>query len=78
MLRESQQKYEFAVHRSANKIEVKNAVERALNVKVVHVNMMRVRGKVKRLGRFSGRTPDWKKAIVTLKPGQKLDLFEGA
>jgi large subunit ribosomal protein L23 len=47
-------------------------------VKVVDVNMLRVRGKIKRLGRFTGRKPDWKKAIVTLKAGEKLDIFEGA
>jgi large subunit ribosomal protein L23 len=77
-LREGQNKVAFAVHPSANKIEVKAAVEKMLNVKVVDVNMMSVRGKIKRLGRFAGRKPNWKKAIVTLKPGQKLDIFEGA
>lgn len=77
-LREGHHKVAFAVHPSANKIEVKAAVEKMLNVKVVDVNMMKVRGKIKRLGRFAGRKPDWKKAIVTLKPGEKLDIFEGA
>ena len=77
-LREGLNKVAFAVHPSANKIDVKSAVERMLNVKVVDVNMLRVRGKIKRLGRFTGRKPDWKKAIVTLKAGEKLDIFEGA
>jgi large subunit ribosomal protein L23 len=77
-LREGHNKVAFAVHPSANKIEVKAAVEKMLNVKVVDVNMMKVRGKIKRLGRFAGRKPNWKKAIVTLKPGEKLDIFEGA
>jgi len=78
LLREGQNKVAFAVHPSANKIDVKTAVEKMLNVKVVDVNMMKVRGKIKRLGRFAGRKPNWKKAIVTLKPGEKLDIFEGA
>jgi large subunit ribosomal protein L23 len=77
-LREAHHKVAFAVHPSANKIDVKAAVEKMLNVKVVDVNMMKVRGKIKRLGRFAGRKPNWKKAIVTLKPGEKLDIFEGA
>jgi large subunit ribosomal protein L23 len=78
MLREGFNKVSFAVHPSANKIDVKTAVERMLNVKVIDVNMLRVRGKIKRLGRFAGRKPNWKKAIVTLKTGEKLDIFEGA
>jgi len=78
LLREGHNKVAFAVHPSANKIDVKSAVEHMLNVKVVDVNMVNVRGKMKRLGRFAGRKPNWKKAIVTLKAGEKLDLFEGA
>ncbi len=78
LLREGHNKVAFVVHPSANKIDVKSAVERMLNVKVIDVNMMKVRGKIKRLGRFAGRKPNWKKAIVTLKAGEKLDLFEGA
>ncbi len=78
ILREGQNKVVFAVHPSANKPAVKSAVERILKVKVLDVNMMNIRGKEKRVGRFSGRTSNWKKAIVTLKPGEKLALFEGA
>ena len=77
-LREGQNKFEFVVHPSANKIAVKLAVERVLNVKVIDVNMLNVRGKIKRVGRFEGQRPAWKKAIVTLKAGEKLELFEGA
>ncbi|MEW6323989.1 MAG: 50S ribosomal protein L23 [Nitrospirota bacterium] len=78
ILRDGQHKVAFAVHPSATKPAVKAAVERILKVKVLDVNMMNVRGKRKRVGRFEGRRSDWKKAIVTLKPGEKLELFEGA
>jgi large subunit ribosomal protein L23 len=77
-LRERHNKVSFAVHPSANKPAVKSAVERILKVKVLDVNISNVRGKDKRMGRFHGRTSNWKKAIVTLKPGEKLELFEGA
>jgi len=77
-LRENQNKVVFAVHRSANKPAIKAAVERILKVKVIDVNIINVLGKQKRMGRFAGRTSDWKKAVITLKPGEKLDLFEGA
>jgi large subunit ribosomal protein L23 len=64
------------VARTANKIEIQRAVEAVFNVKVDSVRTMQVRGKVKRQGRYSGRRNDWKKAIVTLKPDQKIELFE--
>jgi large subunit ribosomal protein L23 len=73
-----QNKYCFEVDRQANKIEVKRAVEALFNVKVAAVHTVAVRGRVKRLGRFAGRTPDWKKAIVTLKEGHSIEFFEGA
>lgn len=76
-LREVQNKYSFMVQPKANKNEVKRAVEETLNVKVENVRIVNVLGKEKRLGRFSGKRPDWKKAIVTLKEGEKLTLFEG-
>lgn len=76
-LREEHNQISFMVSPRANKSEVKKAVEEALKVKVESVNIVNVRGKTKRLGRFEGREPSWKKGIVTLKPGQKLDLFEG-
>jgi|YNPNPStandDraft_1061719.scaffolds.fasta_scaffold00337_8 large subunit ribosomal protein L23 len=71
-------KYTFKVAKDANKIEIRKAVEKIFNVNVVRVNTMIVKGERRRLGRLSeGRTPDWKKAIVTLAPGQKIDLFGG-
>ncbi len=76
-LREAQNKYCFAIRQNANKSEVKRAVEETLNVKVKDVRIVNVLGKEKRLGRFVGKRPDWKKAIVTLKEGEKIPLFEG-
>jgi len=70
-------KYTFIVDRKANKTEIKNAIENIFHVKVDSVNTMNVKGKPKRMGRFEGITPTRKKAIVTLKPGQKIRLFEG-
>ncbi|MGI6468562.1 MAG: 50S ribosomal protein L23 [Syntrophomonadaceae bacterium] len=70
-------KYTFIVDKKANKTEIKNAIENIFNVRVDKVYTMVVRGKPKRQGRSMGRTPDRKKAIVTLKPGQKIKLFEG-
>ncbi|OUN00817.1 MAG: 50S ribosomal protein L23 [Firmicutes bacterium ZCTH02-B6] len=72
-----QGKYVFEVDRSANKTEIKRAVETIFNVKVVKVNTVRVRGKLRRQGRWVGRTPDRKKAVVTLQEGQRLPIFEG-
>jgi large subunit ribosomal protein L23 len=65
------------VHPQANKIEVKRAVEEVLKVKVDHVHILNVSGKIKRTGRFLGKKSDWKKAVITLKEGEKLDIFEG-
>ena len=76
VLRETHQQYFFEVARTANKIEIQRAVESVFNVKVDSVRTMQVRGKVKRQGRYTGRRNDWKKAIVTLKPDQKIELFE--
>ncbi len=71
-------KYVFEVKRDANKIEIAKAVEALFNVTVTEMNTMTVRGKLKRQGRFEGRTPTWKKAVVTLKAGDRIPLFEGA
>ena len=76
LLRETRQQYFFEVARDANKIEIKRAVEMVFHVKVDSVHTMQLRGKPKRHGRWSGRRNDWKKAIVTLKPDQKIELFE--
>jgi large subunit ribosomal protein L23 len=68
----------FEVHRDANKIEVKRAVEAQFKVKVAEVRIARVHGKVRRQGRFVGRRPDWKKAYVRLAEGEKqIEFFEG-
>jgi len=69
--------YTFEVDRRANKLDVRKAVESIFNVTVVDVSTMRVHGKTRRFGRSMGRTSDWKKAIVTLAPGQSLKFFEG-
>lgn len=70
-------KYTFIVDKKANKTEIKNAIENIFEVKVDRVNTLNLKSKPKRLGRFEGRTPSRKKAIVTLKPGHKIRLFEG-
>ena len=72
-------KYAFQVRLDANKIQVRHAIEELFSVRVVKVNVLRVRGKSRRMGRFPpGRTPRWKKAIVTLAKGQSIPLFEGS
>jgi len=76
--KEEANKITFEVDRRANKIEIKQAVERIFKVKVVDVHTMVVRGKVKRVGRFTGKRPDWKKVIITLKPGEQIPFLEGA
>lgn len=68
--------YTFKVSINANKIEIRHAVERIFNVNVVAVNTVRQKGKPKRLGRNIGKRPDWKKAIVKLKPGETITAFE--
>jgi large subunit ribosomal protein L23 len=70
--------YVFEVHRDANKIEIQSAVERLFKVKVLQVRTSNVMGKMKRLGRRYGKRPDWKKAIITLREGDRIDFFEGA
>ena len=67
----------FEVLKDANKIEIRNAVEALFKVGVTGVRTMVVRGKEKRIGRFAGRRPTWKKAIVTLKAGDSISFFEG-
>lgn len=70
-------KYSFYVDPAANKIEIKHAVQQLFNVTVTDVNTMTVKGKSKRMGKYVGRTSDRKKAIVSLKDGDKIELFEG-
>jgi len=68
--------YTFKVSMNANKIEIKKAIEKIFSVKVVAVNTINMLGKPKKLGKYSGKRSDWKKAIVTLKPGDKIADFE--
>ena len=76
--KERNQAYHFENPVTVDRQEVKEAVEKVFGVKVETVRTMIVRGKRKRMGRFAGQRPDWKKAIVTLKSGHKIDIFEGA
>jgi large subunit ribosomal protein L23 len=66
----------FEVSRNANKIEIRRAVESLLEAKVASVNTMVVRGKVKRMGKYSGRRPNWKKAIITLLDGESIEALD--
>lgn len=70
-------KYTFIVNMHANKVEIRQAIEEIFKVKVTGVNTVRVMGKKKRLGRSVGKRPDYKKAIVTLAEGQRIEFFEG-
>jgi len=70
-------KYCFEVDRSANKLQIKEAIESIFSVQVVKVHTMNVRGKLRRRGMRYGYTADWKKAIVTLAEGDRIELFEG-
>jgi large subunit ribosomal protein L23 len=70
-------KYPFEVRRDANKLQIKEAVELAFNVRVSSVNTMVMHGKMRRIGKNMGLTKDWKKAVVTLEPGQSIEIFEG-
>jgi len=74
---QQQDKYVFEIARSANKVQVKGAVEKVFNVHVVDVNMITVPGKMKRRGRRMAPTAPWKKAVVQLKPGERITYFEG-
>ena len=71
------QKVVFEVARDANKVEIRAAVQALFKVTVTDVRTLVVRGKEKRVGRFAGRRPSWKKAFVTLKPGDNIEFFEG-
>ena len=81
-LQDEENKYAFEVDRGSNKIEIRKEIENRFEVKVEKIQTMVVRGKMRqqltRAGRFYGRRPDWKKAVVTLAEGHTLDLFENA
>jgi large subunit ribosomal protein L23 len=70
-------KYSFEVDRNANKIQIRQAIETIFSVRVTAVHTMNVRGKLRRRGRDFGYAADWKKAIVTLAEGDRIELFEG-
>ncbi|MBI4266806.1 MAG: 50S ribosomal protein L23 [Chloroflexi bacterium] len=74
---QAQNKYVFEIAEKANKPLVKQAVEKAFKVQVATVNVVTVPGKMKRVGRRIVPTPSWRKAIVTLRPGEKIEFFEG-
>ena len=78
LLQDKENKYVFEVARYANKLEIKQAIEYIFDVRVESVRTMRMLGKIKRMGRFEGRRPNWKKAIVKLTDGDVIDLFSGA
>ena len=71
-------KYSFRVHEKAHKTQIRQAVEELFDVKVEGVNVVKVRSKPKRRGLARGRKPGWKKAIVQLRSGDRIDIFEGA
>ncbi|MDI9441328.1 MAG: 50S ribosomal protein L23 [Bacillota bacterium] len=70
-------KYTFEVDMRATKPMIKDAIEQIFDVEVEKVNTSRVRGKLRRMGRHEGYTSDWKKAVVTLKPGHSIEVFGG-
>ncbi len=76
-LKESENKILIEVAREANKIEIKQAVEELFKVKVEKVATIKAHGKMKKYGKFAGKTSDRKKALITLKEGEKLDFIEG-
>jgi large subunit ribosomal protein L23 len=76
--KEEQNTVAFQVRPDANKVEIRSAVETVFNVKVAEVRTMNYEGKMKRMGRYQGRRPGWKKAIITLAPGHTIELVEGA
>ncbi len=77
ILASGQNKYYFKVAVNANKIEIKKAAEELFKVKVLKCDTIKMKGKRKRWGRTNGKRSDWKKAIITLKEGEKITIFEG-
>jgi len=75
--RDEENKYFFEVDRSVNKIEITKAVEKLFKVKVLNVSTMNMLGKKKRMGKVAGKKRDWKKAIVALAPGDRIEIYEG-
>ena len=78
LAKETSNQVVFEVDRRANKIEIRNAVQELFKVKVLDVRTLNIEGKDKRMGKITGKRSDWKKAYVTLAPGQTVEFFEGA
>lgn len=77
LLKEEFNQVSFEVNGGANRIEIKKSVEQVFKVKVKDVRTIQVKGKRKQRGRIIGKRRDWKKAVVTLMPGERIDIFEG-
>ncbi len=75
--KEEHNQLSFEVDKQANRVEITRAIEKIFSVKVAKTRTVHVKGKIKRRGRILGKRKDWKKAIVTLMPGERIDFFEG-
>lgn len=75
--KESYNQITFEVDRNSNRVEIKRAIQDIFNVKVASVNTIQIKGKTKQRGRITGKRRDWKKAIVKLMPGERIDFFDG-
>ncbi len=78
LIKDTENKFCFKVDKNSNKVEVKKAIEKIFSVKVEKVGILNMQGKKKRLGKSEGKKASWKKAIITIKKGEKLSIFEGA
>ncbi len=78
LIKDAENKFCFKVDKNTNKTEVKKAVEKIFSVKVEKIGILNMQGKKKRLGKSEGKKPSWKKAIITIKKGDKIGIFEGA
>lgn len=78
LMKDASNQYVFEVARTANKIEIAKAVEQLFKVTVVSVRVMNIEGKKRRLGKHTGKRPDWRKAVVKISPKDKISFFEGA
>ncbi|MDD4003965.1 MAG: 50S ribosomal protein L23 [Elusimicrobiaceae bacterium] len=76
--KDKENKYSFEVAPNANKAEIRQAVEKLFKVNVTKITTVSMKGKLHRVGRFEGKRPDWKKAVVTLKDGQKIEVSDAA
>jgi large subunit ribosomal protein L23 len=75
--KEQYNQFTFEVDKRANRVEITRAIEKIFSVKVAKTRTVQIKGKIKRRGRILGKRKDWKKAIVTLMPGERIDFFEG-